>query len=367
MFKRFVIMALILAVVLGGLFYFKVQQMDALQAALSVPQPPATVASATVERDAWRSTLSSVGSLVAVRGIEVSAEVAGIVREVTFESGQEVKRGDVLLRLESGVEEAALEALIAERELARLNYERRKELLPTNAVSQANFDEAAAAYQVAKAKVAEQRAVLEQKTVRAPFDGLLGIRKVDPGEYLTSGQGIVGLQALRPIYVDYALPERHYENVHVGQAVEITVNALPGRTFSGRVTAIESAISTGTRTMQVRAELPNEDGRLRPGMFARVTTIQDDARPVLTIPQTAVSYNTYGDYVYVLTETGEGGLTAERRQIDTGAVRGGRVEVLAGLEAGERVVRAGHNKLRPGQPVNIDNSVALNDAEVTAR
>jgi membrane fusion protein (multidrug efflux system) len=364
MFKRFVILLVLLLGVFGGIFYLKNQQALQLQAQISQPRPPAVIAAAAVVTEARQPSLRSVGSLVAVQGVQVSSETAGIVSEILFESGDRVQQGDPLIKLDATVDRAALAALRADQRLAEIEFKRSAELLPKKAVSRSDYDQAKAKLQSARARVEEQRAVVSRKTIPAPFDGLLGIRAVDQGQYLKPGDGIVPLQALDPIYVDYTLPERHFAELRIGQPVEIQVDALPEQTFRARVSAIDAALMEGTRAIKLRATLSNPEASLRPGMFAEVRTIVDDSHQVLTIPQTAVSYNTYGSFVMVVAENGEGQLIAQRRQISTGSVQQGRVEILQGLQVGERVVRAGHNKLRPGQAVKIDNQVVLDDARV---
>lgn len=364
MFKRVLILLVLLAVVFGGLYYLKRQQMLQGAAQQSQAPPPATVSSAEVAKRMRQPSLSSVGSLVALNGIEVSAEVAGIVSEIAFESGQRVETGDVLVRLDDRVDQAELEALRADRRLAEIEYRRLQELLPKKAVSKSDYDTARAAYQSADARVLEQQARIERKTIKAPFSGLLGIRRADLGQYLNPGAGIVGLQALDPIYLDYSLPERYYRQIEVGQTVEVELDALPGERLTGRIAAIDAAIGEGTRTVQLRAELANPDGVLRPGMFAEVRTLTGAPEEVLTVPRTALSFNTYGDFVMVLEPLEGDRFQAKRRQIKTGETLGEDVVVRSGLQAGETVVGAGLNKVRPGQPVVIDNSVQLSAAEV---
>src|SRR5690606_21184654 len=206
-----------------------------------------------------------------------------------------------------------------------------------------------------------------KKTIRAPFDGLLGLRLVDIGEFISPGDDIVQLQALDPIFVDYSVPEREFRNLAPGQVVAVTVPAYPEREFSGTLTAIDSGVDEGTRSVRVRATLENADGALRPGMFAQVSTLREETRDVVTVPRTAISYNTYGDFVFVINEGEGGSLTVSRRQVRTDASREGRIEVTEGIEAGDRVVRAGSMKLREGQPVTIDNSVELDDGTVTGQ
>lgn len=363
--KRLTIVILALLIVIGGIAGMKYIQFKKLMAQLSQPQPPATVSSTEARIESWRPALEAVGSLVAVNGITVTTEVAGVVSEIAFTSGGEVAAGEVLVRLDDRVDQAALQALRAEQRLAEVKFKRTADLLSRQAVSKSDYDEAKANYDAARARVVQQEETLAKKTIRAPFAGRLGIREVDLGEYLTPGAPIVSLQALDPIYVDYALPERDFNRLSLGQEVEIRVDAYPGETFTGRVTAISSSLQEGTRSVRVRATLPNPDGRLRPGMFAEVRTLEPEAQEVITVPRTAVSFNTYGTFVYVINEAEDGTLTVEQRQVSTGAVREGRVEITQGLQPGERVVRTGLVKLRNGMAVRIDNSVQLNDAEVT--
>ena len=329
--------------------------------------PPVIVAVTTVIEETWQPSLDSVGNLVAINGIEVSAEVGGIVSQIAFRSGQQVTVGDVLVRLDAQVDKAELVALRADQRLAEIEYRRLQELLPKKAISKSDFDTARAAYQSAVARVTAQEAVVARKTIRAPFTGLLGIRKADIGQYLNPGEGIVGLQALDPIYVDYRLPERYYQQLHVGQSVEVRLDAIPGNFFSGEIAAIDAAILEGTRTVQLRAELKNSDQILRPGMFAYVKTLQGEPQSVLTIPHTAISYNTYGDFVLRLARAEDGLFSTELRQVKTGSVRQGRVVIYKGLHAGDQIIGAGLNKVIPGLPVRIDNSVSLDDAEINSR
>lgn len=364
MIKRLVLVILLLALIFGGIFGWKYLQMQQRQALQSQPAPPATVSSTQVTAMHWQPTLSAVGSLVAVNGIDVTTEVAGKIEEIRFKSSGKVAKGDVLVKLDATVDRAALEGFKADMRLAALQLKRNARLLPKRAVSQSAYDEAKARHESAQAKVASQKALISKKTVRAPFSGLLGIREVDVGQYLSPGAKIVQLQQLTPIFVDYALPERHFGQLQAGQEVQVAISAYPGESFVGQITAVDAAVSPATRSIQVRATLQNPDGRLRPGMFAEVTTAQGEPRRVLTIPRTAVSYNPYGDFVFIV-KAGENGQTvAQRAQITTGAIQQGRVEIVKGLEIGQQVVQAGQQKLRNGQPIHIDNSVELERGEV---
>ena len=365
MLRRMALVLLLLAVVFGLIFGFKYAQSRKMAERQSRPPPPATVAAAEVDEESWRASLRAVGSLVAVNGISVTSEVAGIVSSIQFNSGDSVEEGAVLVLLESNVDRAALEALIIDRQLAEIQFERAQELVAKRALSRSEFDEAETRFAAADARVAEQRARIGLKTIRAPFSGLLGLRVADLGQYLEPGDAIVNLEALDPINVDYSLPERYLRRISAGQEISLRLDAVPQRSFSGRVLAIEAGVDEGTRTVKVRGQVDNSNGELRPGMFAEVHTLEQGVRTVLTVPRTAISFNTYGDFVFVI-EEGEGGaLAVVRRQVTTDEVRAGRIEIVEGLKVGERVVRAGLVKLRDGQAVQLGEAVALEYNEPT--
>lgn len=352
MFLRLLLVILFLGVVFGGIFGWKYHLAQQAAAQAGGP-PPATVAATRAEREQWQPYLQVVGSLSAVAGIEVTSEVGGQISAIHFRSGQRVTEGELLLELDADADQAQLQGLLAERTLAQLKFDRAAKLIRDKSVSKSDYDEARAMLDRAEAQVAAQQALIEKKHIRAPFDGRLGIRRVDLGEYLTPGAAIVPLEKLDPIYADFTLPERELARVGEGQALEIRVQAYPDETFGGRVIAIDPGIQIGSRSFRVRAELENESQRLRPGMFADVRVILAQDAPVITIPDTAISYAPYGDSVFVIEEK-DGQHLVSRRQIQTGKTRDGRVSVLSGLEAGEQVVSAGHNKLRNGQAVVID-------------
>jgi membrane fusion protein (multidrug efflux system) len=350
--------------IFGGIFGWKYVQAQRQQALQSQPPPPVTVSSAKVTVMSWQPTLSAVGSIVAVNGTDVTTEIAGKVNRLLFDSSEKVAKGDTLLQLDDTVDRAELEGLKADMRLAAIQFKRNARLLPKHAVSQSAYDEAKARYESAQAKVASQQALISKKTIRAPFPGLLGIREVNLGQYLSPGTKIVQLQQLSPIFVDYALPERYFDQLQDGQTIQVAVSAYPGESFAGKITAVDAAVNPATRSIQVRATLQNRDGRLRPGMFAEVTVEQGKPRQVLTIPRTAVSYNPYGDFVFIIKDGKDGPKVVQRTQITTGAIQQGRVEIVKGLEIGQQVVQAGQQKLRNGQPIQIDNSVALKATEV---
>ena len=355
-----ILVVLVIIVVAGGYYFWQQSQQAA-----GGPKgpPPSTVSSAEVQTEQWQPVLTSVGSLVAVNGIDVSSEVNGIVSDIAFESGQDVEKDQVLIRLDDSIDIAALEALQADQALAEVQFDRVKGLFEKSVTSKSEFDEAEARFDAARARVRQQEAVIKRKVIRAPFPGLAGIRKVDLGEFIEVGDAIVSLQQLNPIYVDYTLPERYLARIRKGQTVTATFDAVPEKTFSGTVVALDSGIDTGTQTLRVRATIDNPDGLLRPGMFAQVSTVTGDALPVLTLPRTAISFNTYGNFVYVINRGEEDALSVKRTSVKSGEIREGRVAV-ENIEAGTEVVRTGLVKLRDGAAIKIDNSVELDDAEI---
>ncbi|MFN2339536.1 MAG: efflux RND transporter periplasmic adaptor subunit [Gammaproteobacteria bacterium] len=362
MLKRLIIILVALLLLFGGIFGWKYLQMQKMATMGGLP-PPAVIAAETVRTDRWQPGLRSVGSLVASQGVYISSELAGHVRAIHFESGARVEEGAPLISLDDAVDRAELAGLQAERRLAEIQFERASKLLGDKTISRSEYDQARANLDSATARVASQEARIALKNIRAPFGGQLGIRQVDLGQFLAPGDQIVSLQSLDPVYVDYSLPERNLNELAIGQAVEVEVQAYPGERFAGTISAISPRIDAATRSVPVRATLQNPDERLRAGMFAEVTTQLPVRDRVLTVAEHAISYNPYGDSVFVVEER-EGGLFVQRRQIVTGEVRDGRAELISGLEEGEQVVTAGHNKLRNDMPVKIDNSVEL-DGQVS--
>jgi len=356
MVKRTLAVLILLGLIFGGIFGWKRLQMERMAAMMSQPPPPATVAVTSVRREDWQRWLSAVGTVTANQGIFVTSEVPGQVREILFESGQPTRQGDILLKLDDSVDEAELRGLVAERDLAGIKYRRLARLLKDKSVSQSDVDEAKATLDSTEAQVASKRATIAKKTIRAPFSGFLGIRQVDLGEYLAPGSQVVPLEALESVYVDFALPERHFASLHAGQTVVLGLAAHPGKEFRGAITAINPGIDTATRTVRVRATLSNPDLLLRPGMFADVQVLLPARDDVLSLPESAVTYTPYGDAVFQVLEQ-EDQLQVQRRQVETGLSNNGSVEILQGLQEGDRVVLAGTVKLRNGQRVQIDNNV----------
>ena len=357
MVMRLILVALVLAGIFGGIFGWKQHTSQQMAAAQAAGLPPPVIAAASVRHETWQPFIQVVGSLVAVAGIEVTSEVSGQVSAIHVSSGEPVGQGDLLVELDDRTDQAQLKGLLAERALARLKYERLATLVKDKSVSKSDYDEARALLDAADAAVSAQQALVEKKRIRAPFDGRLGIRRIDVGEFLTPGAAIVPLEKLDPIFADFTLPERELARINVDQTIEIKVQAYPEARFAGKIRAIDPGVNIGSRSFRVRAELQNPEQRLRPGMFADVRVLLPQQEDVVTVPDTAISYAPYGDSVFVI-EDRDGQSIVTRRQIETGPTRNGRVSVLSGLEAGEKVVSAGHNKLRNGQTVAIDSQPA---------
>ncbi|MEQ1544675.1 efflux RND transporter periplasmic adaptor subunit [Methyloglobulus sp.] len=352
MIKRFALIIFLSLLLFGGLFGWKFFQIS--QAIKNIPvQPPAVVAATIVQLDEWQSSLSAVGSLVAVAGIDVSSEVAGKVKAIHFESGQLVRRGHLLVELDSSTDAAELAGLEASQRLEQAKFARSQQLIRRNFISKSDYDLNKATLDEAKAVVAAKKSAIEKKRIVAPFDGQIGIRKVNVGQYLAPGDAIAPLQQLQPIYADFALPEQHLASLKVNQELTLTVRAYPDKSFNGHITAINSGIDVATRSVKIRATLNNAEHLLHPGMFVDVQLFSSEQKTVLTVPDTAISYNPYGDSVFVI-ESSKQGLTVKLKQIVTGETRKGRVEIVKGLNENEKVVSAGQVKLRNGMPVVLD-------------
>jgi membrane fusion protein (multidrug efflux system) len=352
-FSRFVIAIVLLLVVIGGIFGYKFYQIDQMQAKFSQPRPASVVEATEVSIVSWQPSIQSIGDIRAINGVRVANELPGVVMEVLFESGNRVKKGDILIRLNSDIEQAALATRRAEARFALKEFQHNVDLISKRAVSQIAFDKTKAAKDTAIARVQEAEARLSKKILRAPFGGLLGLRLVDIGEYLFVGTPIVEINMLNPILVQYTLSEKELAGVGIGDPIEVTVAAAGSEVFKGRITAINSSVTTETRTVQLRAELSNPQQVLKPGMFATIKTLAEGMRQVVAIPNTALSFNTYGNFVYVLNENEQGQLVTERRTVETGATRKGMTEVKQGLKLGERIIATGLLRLRAGQTVKI--------------
>ena len=359
MAKRLIIMAMLLTLVFGSLFGWKAFVRHKTAEYLANARPPAVVvSSAEVQEDRWQKQVESVGTLSAIQGVDVSSEVPGTVADISFRSGQQIRKGDLLVQLDATAERAELRSLEAQLELARLDYERALGLRESTALSQAQLDRAKSVMDSLQAQVEEQAAFIAKKAIRAPFAGELGIREVNLGEYVSPGTPIVTLQTLDPIYANFTLPERFLQELAVDLQLRVDVAAYPEDEFTGTVTAISPKVEETTRNVMVQATIANADRRLRPGMFARITVLTGGDHRVLTVPRTAITFYPYAESVFVITEQ-DGALVVDRRQVITGEIRSGRVEVVSGLLAGDLVVATGQLKLRAGQRVEIDNSIDL--------
>jgi membrane fusion protein, multidrug efflux system len=347
-------------VILGGI---KALQIRKMISGGDMGMPPTTVTSAQVTQENWPVLLSAVGSVSAVQGAVVAAELGGVVAEVKFENGGLAKKGDVLVRLDASAEEAQLHSAEADLELARADLERTRDLAARKVVSKAELDSAEAKFKQKEGSVAQMRSMITKKEVRAPFDGQLGIRKVNIGQSIEARQPIVPLTSLDPVYVDFALPQQHLSQLAEGLEVQTRSDAMPGRAFTGKLTAINSMVDASTRNVSVQATLPNPDHVLRPGMFAKVNVVLPRKEPVLAIPATAIAYAPYGDSVFVIEKkkdpkSGKESEVIRQQFIRTGETRGDFVTVIQGLKAGEIVVSSGVFKLRNGMPVVINNTLA---------
>jgi len=362
MAKRMIVMLTVTLVVLGGLGFVKFKQIQvAMAQGASFQPPPEAVTTIVAERAEWSGVLDSIGTMAAVQGVTVSADLPGTVERVSFESGQAVRAGAVLAVLDTRQEQAQLAALEAQRELARLTFERLEGLLKEKVISKAEFDRATADLRQTDARVGEVRAVIQRKTIRAPFTGILGIRQVNLGQYLAGGDPLVTLQSLDPIYANFGVPQQAAAQVSIGRAVRVTTDDAAGATWTGKVTAIDAQVNESTRNVQVQATLSNPGGKLRPGMFVRTGLGLGSSQSVIALPASAVNYAPYGDSVYVVTDLkDESGRTYKgvRQQfVKLGPARGDQIAVVSGVNPGDEVVTSGVFKLRNGAAVQINNTV----------
>lgn len=328
----------------------------------SFAKPPTSVSTYTVQAQTWQPVLNAIGSLAAVNGVTVSTDQSGIVAEIPFESGTAVKAGDILMALDTRQDEAMLHSAEAQRDLAKLTTDRQVDLLKRKVAAQADSDSAQAQYQQALASVEQVQAVMAHKIVKAPFDGVLGLRQVNKGQYFSAGTPIVTLQSLDPIYVNFSLPQRSIQAVGKGRKVQIVVDGLADKNFEGEINAVESLVDVSTRNLQVQATLHNPDGKLRPGMYASVAVQLPEQTKVLAVPSSAVNYAPYGDSVFVVTKlkSDEDGSEYEgviEQFVTVGQARGDQVAIVSGLKVGDVIVSGGTFRLKARAPVQINNSV----------
>ncbi len=358
----FTILGLILLVgALGGIRVIQIRRMIDQKAQFTLP--PEVVTTAVAQAESWESLLTAVGSLVAVQGVIVTAELPGKVVRIAFEPGQKVQTGDLLVRQDTSTEDALLRAAEATAALARINLDRLSKLLTQKTIAQAQYDDTEAQYRQAVAQADSIRAAIGKKTIRAPFAGLLGIRLINLGQILKEGDPIVSLQSLDPIFVDFALPQQQIAYLHRGLAVRLTTDAFPGEVVEGEITAINPQVDTATRNIMIQATVANSRERLRPGMFAHVAVTLPSQDKVLTIPAPAVLYAPYSDSVFVVEEkkdekTGLPGKAVRQQFVRLGQRRGDYVSVMSGLKEGETIVSTGVFKLRNGQAVIVNNTLS---------
>ena len=364
-FRLFVMLLVValLAAALMGFHLFKGSILKKVTRAIQSQQ--ATVSTALASTQPWQPTLTAVGSLRASKGADLSLEIGGVVDTIDVDSGHEVAAGTVLLRLRANDDSAKLAQLQASAELSAITYKRDLLQLSAQGVAQSTVDSDLANLKVARAEVAAQQALILEKTVRAPFAGRLGVRQVDVGQYLAAGTIVVTLQALDPMLLDFYIPQQSVGQVGIGQAVRMSVDAYPGKTFLGKVTSMNSKVDTSSRMLQVRASFANADSALLPGMFASARVDDGPEKSLVTIPQTAVAYNPYGSLVYVVHNSKDAQnrpqVSVHQQFVTAGEMRGDQVSIMQGLQAGDVVVTAGQLKLHNNALVQIDNTVKLTD------
>ncbi|WP_206997055.1 efflux RND transporter periplasmic adaptor subunit [Trinickia mobilis] len=364
MAKRMTIMLICVGLLLGALVGFNLFRAHMFAKFMaSNSAPPATVTAITAGYQTWQPQLSAVGSLRAVRGVDVTTEVAGLVREIAFNSGQDVKAGQILVRLNDDSDVALLQSLKAQADLAQTVYQRDKAQYDIKAIAKAQLDADEADLRSKKAQVAQQAALVDKKTIRAPFAGRLGITTVNPGQYLNPGDAIVTLQAVDPIYADFFLPQQQLGQLAIGQSVIVDTSAYSGRTFSGKILSINPKVDSNTRNVQIEAAVDNHERKLLPGMYANVKVDAGTQERYLTLPQTAITYNPYGATVFVVKPgtkpNAQGKILPFAQQVfvTPGPTRGDQVAITKGVSEGTQVVTSGQLKLKNGTPLIVDNRV----------
>jgi membrane fusion protein (multidrug efflux system) len=361
----FLMLAAVLAfiAIVGGFKFFQVKAAMSQQG--NFQPPPEAVTTVVVSEGPWDTTMSAIGTVVAVNGVTVSADMPGLVEQIAFDSGRRVSKGDVLVRLDTKGERAQLAAAEAQRELARLDLDRMRGMLASSIVPQSSFDQATAQFKQADAGVGEIRASIERKTIRAPFSGTLGIRQINLGQYLAGGSPIVTLQALQPVFVNFSVPQHLLGVLTRGATVSVTSDAL-SKPEVGKIAAIESLIDEATRNGRVQAIFENRAERLRPGMFVQVQLANGARTSVITVPASAISYAPFGDSVFIVEDVkgpdGKPYRGVRQQFVKLGGARGDQVAVLTGVKPGEEVVTSGVFKLRPGAAVQVNNKVQPSNA-----
>jgi membrane fusion protein, multidrug efflux system len=362
MAKRMILMLVVALAVLGGLGFVKFHQIQvAVAQGASFQIPPTAVTTVVAKRETWPSTTTVIGTAEAIEGVTVGADLPGTIDKIHFESGQWVHEGDILIELDTRQERAQLANLEAQRDLAKINYDRAQELVKAGVISKSDYDNAFAQQKATEAQVGDIKAAIARKTIHAPFSGVLGIRQVSLGQYLAAGQAIVSLQSLNPIYVNFGVPQQDTPKVQMGRVLRVTNGDLPGLSFGGRVTALDSVINEQTRNIQVQATLSNKDNRLRPGMFVQVELPLGQPREVVPLPASAINYAPYGDSVFVVTDMkdakGNSYRGVRQQVVRIEGSRGDQVAITSGINPGDEVVSSGVFRLRNGAPVLVNNTV----------
>jgi membrane fusion protein (multidrug efflux system) len=361
MAKRLILVLGVMAVVIMALGFVKFRQIESAVHAGAFQPPPEAVTSIVTQREQWPASMTAIGAIEAVHGVMVSADLPGTVARINFDSGKPVREGEILVELDTRQERAQLASLEAQRDLAKVNFGRMQELVNAGVISRMDYDQATAQQKATEANVAEIRATIDRKTIRAPFSGILGIRKVNLGQYLPAGSPVVSNQSLNPIYVNVGVPQQAAAQVHVGRKLRVTTEDVAGKVFAGSVTAIDSEVDPTTRNIQVQATLSNPEGKLRPGMFVQVEMPLGASRAVIALPASAINYAPYGDSVFVITDLkdpkGKTYRGVRQQFVKVEGARGDQVGVISGLKPGEEVVTSGVFKLRNGAAVQVNNKV----------
>ncbi len=361
MAKRIFLTLAVAAVLITSLGYFKSRQIQAAVQAHSFQPPPEAITTVVVKQETWPTTLSVVGTMEAVHGVTVSADLPGTVDRINFDSGKPVQQGEVLIQLDTRQERAQLAAVEAQRDLAKINYARYDELQKQGVISKMDYDKAMADQKQTEANVGEIRATIDRKTIRAPFSGVLGIRQANLGQYLAAGSPIVPLQSLNPIYVNFSVPQQVLGQVKVGDTVRLTTENLAGLKFTGRVNAMDSIVDQATRNIQVQATLANPEDKLRPGMFVQVEVGVGASRSVFALPASAISYAPFGDSVFIVSDLkgpdGKSYRGVRQQFVKVEGARGDQVGVVSGINPGDEVVTSGVFKLRNGAAVAVNNKI----------
>jgi membrane fusion protein, multidrug efflux system len=366
--KRMFLMLLAMAVFIAILAAMKMRQIKTASAqGASFQPPPEAVTTVVAKQEVWPSTLRAIGTVVASQGVTVSADMPGIVEKISFTSGRAVRAGEVLVVLDTSQERAQLAAAESQRDLAKLNLDRMRDLSEKGIISRSEYDRVAAESAQGVARVGEIRATIERKVIRAPFSGVLGIRKVNLGQYLAGGDPVVSLQSLRPVYVNFSVPQQAVGRLQMGTEVRVTAEGQPLQE-TGRITAVDAVVDEATRNIQVQATFANQDGRLRPGMFVEAEASQGESRPVIALPASAISYSPYGDSVFIVENVkgpdGKSFRGVRQQFVKLGGARGDQVAVVTGIKPGEEVVSSGVFKLRNGAAVQVNNKIQpANSAE----